>query len=301
MTELGCSSGRVRRGFTLIELLVVIAVIAILAALLLPTLSRAKMAADSAVCRNNLRQQAIGLAVYVGDFGAYPPYYSGPAPSPQPEYWMERLSSYVGGHKWPARNYTPIGEATGYRGSVRKTIFACPGYDRLRALYQDNEIRGGLLLGAYGYNGGGPRFFMTGSVFDGGIGGADLRADPGGVGGTFSDSARESEVVNPSQLIGIGDSEMFQSTEGAVPSFIGGLSSAPWFQNMASLVDRELGATQPLAPLTRRDQGMMRRHGDRWQMVFCDGHVESGRVVKFFNYHSDEVLRLWNRDNQAHR
>jgi len=59
-------------GFTLIELLVVIAVIAILAALLLPALSRAKAAAKSAQCRSNLRQIALGLNLYVGDFQKYP-------------------------------------------------------------------------------------------------------------------------------------------------------------------------------------------------------------------------------------
>src|SRR5438876_1307668 len=59
-------------GFTLVELLVVIAIIAILAALLLPGLRRAKESALSAACRNNLRQIGIALNLYTGEFGAYP-------------------------------------------------------------------------------------------------------------------------------------------------------------------------------------------------------------------------------------
>lgn len=122
-----------RRAFTLIELLVVIAIIAILAAMLLPALARAKVAAQKTTCMNKLRQWGLAQTMYAEDNndsipresaiagGSTLEFWANVASSSSADVWYNALPQLINQH--PASYFNPNHKADFYDAN---SLFHCP-------------------------------------------------------------------------------------------------------------------------------------------------------------------------------
>jgi prepilin-type N-terminal cleavage/methylation domain-containing protein len=109
---------RSKDGFTLIELLVVIAIIAILAAMLLPALSKAKERAKRISCVANMKNWAYAVVLYQGDYSDAIPFFGYDPVDPDTPYWPAYLAPYL--------TKTEIGNV--YTQNIyTNAVRACPG------------------------------------------------------------------------------------------------------------------------------------------------------------------------------
>jgi len=264
------ATARRKGGFTLIELLVVIAIIAILAAMLLPALAKAKDKAKAIKCVNNLKELGIALIIYADDNRCYPVAIDNDPAGGLQDAWL-----------WPALLRSTMGK------SQATDVFRCPAApDAAQWVpafgsgnpatygYLQNEVplrAGGGSFMSYGYNCWGSANNESGVIE--GLGGWTTGNDP----------TKSTSVVKPTDCIAIGDSN-WNTNSGGDPNwsgYIGMYAQRQWPLDLHSL---------------------------RVNLLFCDGHAQSLKrtdIVSQLNPGGTAVSpaapnQLWNIDNQVH-
>ncbi|MHB8520881.1 MAG: DUF1559 family PulG-like putative transporter [Limisphaerales bacterium] len=274
-----------------------IAIIAILAAMLLPALARAKSAARSAKCKSNLHQMAIALVCYLDDYKAYP-LYSLARPSAPPLCWFDVLQPFSAS-RWPVNM-----PADWRQWVVQKSdsIFACPDFQGLYYFgYETGNIGFNTHFGSYGYNAYG---------LPGPLGNGEALSGVGelGLGGVYQlgssyqvTPCAEGKVQSPADMIAIGDAVLFFFSGGSSSSLPRGIAPSRSYSgysdqgpNVGALYSAGSSFRQKGAAEERR------RHNGNSDVLSCDGHVEAIQRDRLLGTSDLTMLRRWSNDDLPH-
>jgi prepilin-type N-terminal cleavage/methylation domain-containing protein/prepilin-type processing-associated H-X9-DG protein len=245
--SLGSETPVSAKGFTLIELLVVIAIIAILAAMLLPALAKAKDRAKAIGCLSNTKQISMGMYMYAGDNGDV-------FPCP-PDWWVggpyKNSLGLICGGEWLLRDHitpnTPAPMLAPYVPNAK--VWVCP--KRRRGLTYttapgefDPTITGFL---SYGFN----SCAVFGAV---GSDGNMANARP----------FKSSSITRPADLVALSDTSGSNDPNNT--------PAAAWLDSFWA---GSSGPSQPVNSENARLQTAAFRHNNRVNVIYVDGHASA--------------------------
>lgn len=225
------------RAFTLIEMLAAVAILGALVAILLPSLSAVRTAADGGRCVANLRNMAMAFKAYAQENDGYlpAPRYANPGtpasnPNPQGSTWQMELAPYTTGPLRANNIYrlkeVPIGQNTQI----------CPTY--LKMFPSQTAMRdSGLNAAGYGMN------------INLNVGGQDIN-----FGGRIYNRFKEIGIMRPATSILVGDSADYHID----------CRTGTWQYTTPT-------ATKP----DGCNSGAPKRHNGKANYLFADGHVET--------------------------
>jgi prepilin-type N-terminal cleavage/methylation domain-containing protein/prepilin-type processing-associated H-X9-DG protein len=238
---------RALSGFTLIELLTVIAIIGVLAAILIPTVSRIKQSTQAATCANNLRQVGIGSQLWAADNKGRMPGTGTLASSGTSANWQDIFNYAV----FPAYQNNSVAVLQRSGDTPRPGTMYCPSIERWSSnVTQQNTVR------AYVMN---AHVNAPAGATDIGSLGPFSAYRPGAMMNTFGSPARtfyvwDSEMVT--DVLRVNNAAQLPGTEGRIV----------W--------DNSAGdASQHMSPASANNRVYSFRHGDNMNILFLDGHV----------------------------